>query len=82
MCSLYVFVFFFCCKTFLSLVVIDVSVSNPLNCEVEERLNIIVVAFEMFVLNVLTLTIMKKIKHKKHGVSKLSRHVKMKTSLW
>lgn len=49
LCSL---CYFYAEKLLLSLVLIDVSVSNSLNCEIEERLIITVVTSEMFVLNV------------------------------
>ena len=39
-------------KLLLSLVLIDVSVSNPLNCKMGERFFIAVVTSEVFVLNV------------------------------
>ena len=44
--------FFYAVKLLLSCVLIDVSVSNPLNREMEERLNIAIVTCEMFVLDV------------------------------
>lgn len=40
------------CKTFWSFILIDVSVSDPLKCEMEEGFIIAAVTLEMFVLNI------------------------------